>query len=488
MKHLLLLFLSAALVFSCQQDEPTTPEDFGYLTIGITVEVESEPASGRVAAVNTDNFKVIIFQADGTEYLVIDPFSSAPPEVQLPVGEYYVEATSNDLVEAAFDSPYYFARSDNFTIDKEELKTIDIEAKLANCKVAINFSSEVQNVFDAYSGQVEVVSSGTTLSYVQGETREGYFVVEPLAVEVYLSYTKLDGTTIDRTFNTSIDDPQPATLYNINVDATLEDGQIVFNLTVDESVDTVDIDLGDLPVSSIDGCRMTEFSIVEGADVESWLISYDVDGLIDSIEIVDNDSDAHWTLEYNGIGQLIRANGYGETVRREDFIYDDNGNLSIRERYYDFGSGLEHSNHAEYTYNAQNQLIHYQSFSVSGANMNVQDDYQFTYTDASNNPARLDKYDASGNLYEYNEFIYDDKINIIRESGLWVCDDCLDFEFLPFTDNNMDSMLKYLPDGTSDGFVLASFNYNSFGYPYNVSYFDGEDVFEHDFVLECQEP
>ncbi len=232
--------------YACVQHMPEDFESqaFGYLALGISVEVESEPASGRIATVNTDNFQVTIFQADGTEYLVIEPFSSAPPEVQLPVGEYYVEATSNDLVEAAFDSPYYFARSDNFTIDKEELKTIDIEAKLANCKVAINFSSEVTSVFDAYSGQVEVVSTGTTLAYAQGETREGYFVIEPLAVEVYLSYTKLDGTTIDRTFNTSIDDPQPATLYNINVDATLEDGQIVFNLTVDESVDTVNIDLG----------------------------------------------------------------------------------------------------------------------------------------------------------------------------------------------------------------------------------------------------
>ena len=482
------LIMLSSFFWGCQQDEPAMPEDFGYLTLGITVEVESEPASGRISAVNTDDFKVTIFRADGSEYLVIDPYSSAPPEVQLPTGVYYVEAHSNDLVEAAFDSPYYFAQSDTFSIDKEELKTIDVEAKLANAKVAINFSTEVTNVFDAYSGQVEVVSSGTTLAYVQGETREGYFVVEPLAVEVYLSYTKLDGSTIDRTFNTSIDDPQPATLYNINVDATLEDGAIVFNLTVDEGVDTVDIDLGGQDETAIDGCRMTEFSIVEGAFIESWLLSYDNDGRIDSIELVDNDSDAHWTLEYNGIGQLIRANGYGDTERREDFIYDDNGNLSIRERYRDYGSGLEHSNHTEYTYNAQNQLIHYQSFSVSGANMYLQDDFVFTYTDNSNNPTRQDNYDTDGNLTQYREFIYDDKVNTIRESGLWVCDDCIDFEFLPFTDNNMDSQLAYLPDGTSDGFVIASFVYNGQGYLTQAEYFDGEDSFQHVFDMECMEP
>ncbi|MEQ9102236.1 MAG: DUF4493 domain-containing protein, partial [Imperialibacter sp.] len=97
----------------------------------------------------------------------------------------------------------------------------------------------------SYTGTVTVASSGASLFYAQGETREGYFLTSPLDIEVNLSYTKLDGTTIDRTFTATIADPQPRTLYNINVDATLEDGKIVFNITVDEGFDTVDIDLGD---------------------------------------------------------------------------------------------------------------------------------------------------------------------------------------------------------------------------------------------------
>ncbi|WP_421878704.1 DUF4493 domain-containing protein [Marinoscillum sp.] len=334
-KTYFLCSLLAALLISCQQDQPADPEDFGYLTIGITVEVESEPASGRIAAVNTDNFKVTIFQADGTEYLVIDPFSSAPPEVQLPVGEYYVEATSNDLVEAAFDSPYYFARSDNFTIDKEELKTIDIEAKLANCKVAINFSSEVTSVFDAYSGQVEVVSSGTTLVYAQGETREGYFVVEPLAVEVYLSYTKLDGTTIDRTFNASIDNPQPATLYNINVDATLEDGQIVFNLTVDESVDTVNIDLGSdvvTPFASSYGGSLSDLAL--GGPLVLSDGNFLISGMTESSDgdlTTNNGSRDAWVFKIDPDGNIIWSTTYGSPGIEEiqDIQEDLNGNIII---------------------------------------------------------------------------------------------------------------------------------------------------------------
>jgi uncharacterized protein (TIGR02145 family) len=125
------------------------------------------------------------------------------------------------------------------------LKSIDIEAELANTKVAINYSANVVNTFHSYTGTVTVVSSGASLFYAQGETREGYFLASPLDVEVNLSYTKLDGTTIDRTFTASIADPQPKTLYNVNVDATLEDGKVVFNITVDEGFDTVEVDLGD---------------------------------------------------------------------------------------------------------------------------------------------------------------------------------------------------------------------------------------------------
>ncbi len=243
------LLYTVPLVFillgSCNKDEVPEVIDYGYLSLNLSLTITSEEANGRTLAVNTDDFRVTIFQADGTEVMVFDPYSSAPAEVQLPTGEYYVEAHSNNLVDAAFENPYYFGRSDNFTIDKEELKPIDIDAELANTKVAIIYSADVINTFDSYTGTVTVVSSGASLFYDQGETREGYFLTSPLDIEVNLSYTKLDGTTIDRTFTAAISDPLPKTLYNINVDAALEDGKIVFNITVDEGFDTIEIDLGD---------------------------------------------------------------------------------------------------------------------------------------------------------------------------------------------------------------------------------------------------
>ncbi len=247
MKKLLPIALILGLMACKDEDvnEPL-PTEFGFLKMGISLDIDELPANGRVAAVNTDAFLVNIY--DNTDVLVqsFDPFSTAPAEIQLPTGEYYITASSNDLVEAAFDSPYYFGRSDNFTIDKEELKSIDVTAHLANSKVAINYSANVVNTFTSYTGQVTVNSSATTLAYPQGETRTGYFVSGgDLFVEVFLSYTKLDGSTIDRTFSTTIASALAKTQYNVNVEATLADGEIAINLIVDEGVDELDVELGE---------------------------------------------------------------------------------------------------------------------------------------------------------------------------------------------------------------------------------------------------
>ncbi len=296
------IFLTLSMIitfFACQQEEDIPePTEIGYLSMSVTLTVTSEEANGRIEAVDTDNFRVTIFDTGGTEILVFDPFSSAPVEVPLPTGEYYVEAHSNNLVDAAFENPYYFGRSANFTIDKEETTTIDIEPELANTKVAILYSENVENTFDSYTGTVEVIATGATLFYGQGETREGYFILSPLEVAVNLSYTKLDGTPIDRVFTTTIDDPQPKTLYNINVDATLEDGVIIFNIVVDESFDVIDVELGE--------------STGPGA---SWVLNYGGsldDGFSDALELSD--------------GNILLV---GSTSSQDGDITQPRGNLDV---------------------------------------------------------------------------------------------------------------------------------------------------------------
>ncbi len=243
--------ITAMLISSCKEDDSTGLGTSGFLSFNISLNIDSESISGRTSTGDPNEFYVAVHDVNDVVVVSYPRLADAPAFVELPIGEYYVVAHSDNYEEAAFENPYYYGRSQNFTIDKEEEKTVDITAELANTKVSFHYSNEVLNTFNAYSASVEVVSSGTTLDFVQGEAKEGYFVSEPLNVEVNLSYTKLDGSTIDRTFTASID-AQPKTLYRINVDASLQDGQIVFNLIVDETFDVEEIELGeetsDLPL------------------------------------------------------------------------------------------------------------------------------------------------------------------------------------------------------------------------------------------------
>lgn len=461
--------LAAAFFYlaACQDSEEPQPTEFGYLLMQVMLSITSEEANGRVEAVNTDNFRVTIFDASGTEILVFDPFSTAPPEVALPTGEYYVEAHSNNLVDAAFDNPYYFGRSANFTIDKEETTSIDINTELANTKVAILYSDDVVNTFDSYTGTVTVISTDSSLFYAQGETREGYFVTSPLEVEVELSYTKLDGQTIDRIYTALIDNPEPKTLYNINVDAALEDGTIVFNITVDESFDAIDIGLGDITVGNqcdFSGYRM---EVLGDTDVSSPTWTRGTDGLIHQIQYMEDGVNFLVDLTYNASNQLTRIQS---DYTRADLTYDASGRLIREDAFdYDFDNNIWQDDGVRiYEYNANGQL--YRVLDLYGGYD------EFVYADnVTNNPQQELGIQSTGIQTKTLTYTYDDKENVFKELGMrfW---DILDTEAVLFADNNTLSILD--EDFDNDGNLIYSteiavtYTYDEFDRPIQADFLD----------------
>ncbi len=242
------------LVTECGRPENPSPEplEFGYLSLNVAIEIEAIP-TGRTEAVSPDNFLVTIHNADdGSEVMRFDTYLEVPDEVQLPTGTYFVRATNLEFpADAAFEQPWYFGESDVFTIDKEEIKTIDVNCTLANCKISFNYSQNVHDNFTNWDATATIddgTGTGAFLEWIQDDPAEGYFLTDlPIDIEVFLEYIKLTDPdqSITRTFTTTIDDPQPATHYLINVGAALEDGKIVINLTVDDSFETFEIEFGD---------------------------------------------------------------------------------------------------------------------------------------------------------------------------------------------------------------------------------------------------
>ncbi|XOV92252.1 MAG: FISUMP domain-containing protein [Bacteroidota bacterium] len=274
-------FFLLFLVTECDRpDSPSPdPQEFGYLSLNVDLQIEARPASGRIDAVSPDNFLVTIHNAnDGTEVMRWDTYAEVPTEVQLPTGSYFVRATNLEfLADAAFGQPWYFGESDVFTIDKEEIKTIDVECTLANCKISFSYSQNVMDNFTNWDATATIddgAGTGAFLEWIQDDPAEGYFLIDaPINIEVFLEYIKLTDPdqSITRTFNATIENPTPATHYLINVDAALEDGKVVINISVNEDFETVEIDLGDAVVSEtvndIDG---NEYATVQIGD-QLWM-------------------------------------------------------------------------------------------------------------------------------------------------------------------------------------------------------------------------
>lgn len=250
-KELFVLLVGVLLAFTgCDKNNEPAPDpgpETGILKLNLGISVEATP-TGRVEEVSTDDFIVWIITEDGADTVAkFDPWSSAPEEIELEPGEYYVVAQNLfPPPAAAFETPWYYGESEVFSIDKEEIHTVSVTCTLSNYKVAFNYSSNVQADFTTWSAKATRAISGEYLMWPKDDDREGYFLTgEDLSIEVHLEYQKEfgDGGVITRDFYTTIAFPSAATLYNINVDAALENGEIILLINVDDGFETVEIDL-----------------------------------------------------------------------------------------------------------------------------------------------------------------------------------------------------------------------------------------------------
>ncbi len=249
MKNLstLLVCLMTILMISCQKEEVKTQKETGSLHIDVESAIHVNEVNNMLkAAPQVEDFKVTIYQSDGTEVMTFDSTSVRPDTIELEVGEYYVEAHSDNNLPAAFDNPYYYGISEIFTISSNTQNSVVVNCLLANTIVTVVYSSEVINGFSDYTTTVS--STLGALVYLRGETRKGYFQTLPLEINVELIYQKPDGTDVTKTLSGSILFPLANRHYEILVDASINEGMAAFRITMDSTDVQVElIEIADNP-------------------------------------------------------------------------------------------------------------------------------------------------------------------------------------------------------------------------------------------------
>ncbi len=255
----LILAVVFLICFGCSDNDiPDESQGKGFLFVpSLSLEVETEGFSKKNNSVkNTTGNNIADFVVEVLSYpeeeIVIhyENYSEISDEgkIALEAGNYILRVYNDNFPEVspAFDFPYFFGQSPVFSIEYEETTEIeDLVITAKNSKVTVNFSDTIATQFDDYQMKITTSENNNSLVFSRSETRSGFFTSSyDLTLLGTFSFTRNDGTIDTRTINHTINDIQSGTAYIINVNVTLEDGVLVFNLILDDSFDEEIIDLG----------------------------------------------------------------------------------------------------------------------------------------------------------------------------------------------------------------------------------------------------
>jgi hypothetical protein len=274
MKSCILACLLAILAFSCHKDDVVSDKPSGTLNIKVGLYISvGEVKANLKSASGVEDFKVVIYKSNDQEILAFDKASELPSEITLETGSYYVTASSENNLPAAFDNPYYFGRSDTFTITPGGKQSVVVNCQLSNTEVAVIYSDQVKNNFSNFSTTVS--SSAGSLVFSKTETRLGFFQPLDLSVQALLTRQKTDGTSETKTLHGSIINPQPRRKYEIHVDASGNEGMSLIVINAGDTAVPVEIvNISDEPVNPT--------GIINSGDLLITEIMFDPSSLTDT--------------------------------------------------------------------------------------------------------------------------------------------------------------------------------------------------------------
>ena len=85
--------LMMILSISCKKAEINPDRETGYLQVSIGMSIHINDVGSKLKSMlQTENFKVTIYKADGMEAMSFESASDMPDTIELETGNYYVEA------------------------------------------------------------------------------------------------------------------------------------------------------------------------------------------------------------------------------------------------------------------------------------------------------------------------------------------------------------------------------------------------------------
>ncbi len=215
-----------AVRFSLSQENPETKSEL----------VEDDLPS-------LDDFEVEIYNARALRLYRDTYAQTKDATIKLNAGEFRLVAHHGDTLGAGFNKPYFLAEKE-FTVhgyveNGGEPDHVEAVARLANVRMSV---VQGNNLLTSYKNAYVVVRhsrySKKQVKFVRNESRYGYMPGGDLYLEVYAQLF----TDEWKYYKSEAVEYLPNDNVTFNVDAAGRDGTLTVNITVDRSVETIEVD------------------------------------------------------------------------------------------------------------------------------------------------------------------------------------------------------------------------------------------------------
>lgn len=234
---------------------------------------ETEEPFDPVAEALKNGFKLLVKAYDETVYACTDyeKFNNGECEnVELRVGNYTVVADMGNPEVEGFDQPYYSGSKD-IHLEKGDNVDVELECKLANSILKINYTDNFKKYFSTYSSYVST-SKGNTVEYVQDETRGAYLASGEVTVYVKAKKTGANEATL----NVGKYTLNPQYEYALTLDVDVSKAVMTVTFSEDINEEPISIDISDAALNANPPYMTGEGfenigSVVEGAGIDGNL-------------------------------------------------------------------------------------------------------------------------------------------------------------------------------------------------------------------------
>ncbi|MBR1782893.1 MAG: DUF4493 domain-containing protein [Bacteroidales bacterium] len=191
---------------------------------------------------SVDDFEVEIYNAKPIR-LYRDTYANAKDAtIKLNAGEFRLVAHHGDTLGAGFNKPYFLADQaftvHGFVENGGQPDQVEATARLANVRMKVEQGNNLRTSYkDAYVVVRHSRYAQKQVKFVKNEGRYGYMPGGDLYLEVYAQLFNNDW----KYYKSEAVEYLPNDNVTFNVDAAGRDGELTVNISVDRSVETIDV-------------------------------------------------------------------------------------------------------------------------------------------------------------------------------------------------------------------------------------------------------